>query len=593
MTSDVMLPWTYDWRFVILSAAIALFSAYAALDFAERVIGSTGWWGRVWILGGGFAFGSGIWSMHVVGMLGVHLPLTVVYDLPMVVASYVAALVGSWMAFYIVSRRRLRRVGLFAGATLVGLSISAMQYIGVAAMRLPANLHYTPWIVAASVAMAVTVSLAGLRILSRCRAEERRLRPWEKMGLAAVMGLAIAAMHSTGMCAVSFTESSSINGVVSRAIELSRLGAAVIVGGTVLIVGAALLTAMLARRLEAQTVSLEQNEARMSLLSQRVQADNQQMERLRSRVEQSDVFFRMLSEQLPVGVFEVNETGACIYKNRTWDEIFGHSNHDIFRFSTTDCPSGSWVDWFHPDDRPEVERAWARSKTTFIKIQQECRLVGSHSEPTWVRVLLWPMAGDQGFRFLGTIEDITERKRTTAETMSLLQEGRFELRTMSEALNLATLLAQACPDPPHVTLGLSELLLNGVEHGNLGISYDEKSKLVEANRFDEEIERRLAAPEFRDKRVRVRVSRSLQEIQLTITDEGAGFDWRRYTEMDGARSLDSHGRGIAMAKLFSFDRLEYRGNGNEVVAMIATTKPEPATGDLAAPPSEEEQADAA
>jgi hypothetical protein len=56
---------------------------------------------------------------------------------------------------------------------------------------------------------------------------------------------------------------------------------------------------------------------------------------------------------------------------------------------------------------------------------------------------------------------------------------------------------------------------------------------------------------------------------MTIQDEGDGFDWQKYLDFDPERAFDPHGRGIAMARMMSFDALEYQGKGNTVVLKIA------------------------
>jgi anti-sigma regulatory factor (Ser/Thr protein kinase) len=68
--------------------------------------------------------------------------------------------------------------------------------------------------------------------------------------------------------------------------------------------------------------------------------------------------------------------------------------------------------------------------------------------------------------------------------------------------------------------------------------------------------------------VEVAFAKENDEIRITITDEGEGFDWQSYLTLSPERAMDNHGRGIAMAGLLSFSRLEYRGRGNEVVAVI-------------------------
>ena len=163
------------------------------------------------------------------------------------------------------------------------------------------------------------------------------------------------------------------------------------------------------------------------------------------------------------------------------------------------------------------------------------------------------------------LQESVERGEAAAAT---LVEGRFQVRTIAEATALATLLSRACPDPERTFVGMSELLINGVEHGNLGIGYQEKSALLAAQRWADEVERRLATPEHRDKRVEVRFERDSQRIVVTITDCGAGFDWQRYLTISPDRIFHAHGRGIAMANLMSFDRLEYVAPGNRVIATV-------------------------
>lgn len=294
-----------------------------------------------------------------------------------------------------------------------------------------------------------------------------------------------------------------------------------------------------------------------------------------ARLRESEMFFRLLSEHLPIGVFEIDEEGGSLYTNKTLNTILRKDTEEIFGFSEAACQAGNWLEWFHPDDRRAMREAWEGSKDSFAQVRHECRLVPEGSDVRWVQVLLWPLASDKGFRYLGTVEDITARKQTIAHTMQLLRQGRFELQTLSEARNLAELLAHAFPDPSRTQLGLTELLVNGVEHGNLDISYAEKSSLLEEGRLDDEMARRLALPENFGKRVCVSMERSATELQMTIADDGKGFDWHRYLALDDVRADDSHGRGIAMSKCISFDRLEYRDPGNQVTVStrLAPTDP--------------------
>jgi CheY-like chemotaxis protein/anti-sigma regulatory factor (Ser/Thr protein kinase) len=165
-------------------------------------------------------------------------------------------------------------------------------------------------------------------------------------------------------------------------------------------------------------------------------------------------------------------------------------------------------------------------------------------------------------------EALQQKLAEHGNTLQLMTSAEFSLRTVEEAGALAALLAQATPKPENAVLGLSELLVNAVEHGNLGISYREKSALRHEDRWTEEVARRLALPENTAKRVRAVLARDEAGVSIRICDEGVGFDWREYLEFSPERAFDPNGRGIALAKMTSFDSLEYEGCGNTVVVTI-------------------------
>jgi DNA-binding response OmpR family regulator len=152
----------------------------------------------------------------------------------------------------------------------------------------------------------------------------------------------------------------------------------------------------------------------------------------------------------------------------------------------------------------------------------------------------------------------------------LLTAAQFELSTLEEARSLATHIAQYFPRPPRVVSGIVEILVNAIEHGNLGLGYADKSELLKNAAWESEVERRLELPEYRDKRARAYLRLLHDRTVLTVTDEGAGFDWRPFLEIQPERVFDLHGRGIAMSRLMNFDKLEFVGNGNEVVLTVFT-----------------------
>ncbi len=163
---------------------------------------------------------------------------------------------------------------------------------------------------------------------------------------------------------------------------------------------------------------------------------------------------------------------------------------------------------------------------------------------------------------------LSELNRHNA-ALGAMRHCQLAVRTLGEAEDAASMLASCFPDPERVVTGLMELLVNAVEHGNLGITYEEKHTLLQENRWRAELDRRAQLPEHIGKTVEVIYQRKAEGYLVQITDAGPGFDWQRYWHINPARATASHGRGIARARLMAFDRLAYNEKGNSVTAMVS------------------------
>ncbi|MBF0379656.1 MAG: response regulator [Magnetococcales bacterium] len=163
--------------------------------------------------------------------------------------------------------------------------------------------------------------------------------------------------------------------------------------------------------------------------------------------------------------------------------------------------------------------------------------------------------------------NISTKKITSL--MALKQKWQLQFKNIDDVNNITTIMAQAYPNPQRVMTGLHELLLNAVEHGNLEITYREKTLLNRKGTWAKELERRLTMPEYVDRIVDVQFTRDDKEITVIIKDQGKGFDWRPYMDFAPERAFDNHGRGIALSNHISFDRLEFLGTGSEVKAIVS------------------------
>lgn len=159
---------------------------------------------------------------------------------------------------------------------------------------------------------------------------------------------------------------------------------------------------------------------------------------------------------------------------------------------------------------------------------------------------------------------------TVAVPIASILSATFRFRSLTDVDSISKIIASFYPAASSVIVGIRELMLNAVEHGNLGITYEEKTALIRTSCWEQEIEQRLRQPAHIGKEARALIERGQNALILTIEDEGVGFDWTRYLEIDPGRVRDPHGRGIALAQAADFDSLTYKAPGNKVVCTKQT-----------------------
>jgi anti-sigma regulatory factor (Ser/Thr protein kinase) len=135
--------------------------------------------------------------------------------------------------------------------------------------------------------------------------------------------------------------------------------------------------------------------------------------------------------------------------------------------------------------------------------------------------------------------------------------------------NLVQLGLIQAEDKMGIQLALSELIVNAIEHGNCGITYEEKTEAM--NRGLSVVDLVLDKckdPEISGKRVLFTWESDPEKTVFVIHDEGEGFDVAAAKKKaDDQDPLSSHGRGIRMAELFCRN-LTYNEKGNKVTLSI-------------------------
>jgi len=192
---------TYNPWLVALSVVVAILVSYTALRLAGRVGGAERRAARLWLVGGGVSMGIGIWSMHFIGMLAFSVPIPLRYNVLTTLASLVIAMLTSAFALSISSRSNLSLARLGISSIFMGAGICAMHYTGMAAIQIMPVIRYSPLLVAASIAIAISASFVALWLFFRLRSGQSALMRLARAAAAVVMGFAIAGMHYTAMAA--------------------------------------------------------------------------------------------------------------------------------------------------------------------------------------------------------------------------------------------------------------------------------------------------------------------------------------------------------------------------------------------------------
>lgn len=117
-----------------------------------------------------------------------------------------------------------------------------------------------------------------------------------------------------------------------------------------------------------------------------------------------------------------------------------------------------------------------------------------------------------------------------------------------------------------IRLALREMMINAIEHGNLGIDFEEKTTLTNNNNYLQIILSRQNDPQFKDRKVTIDSSIDPEKVIYRIHDEGRGFNYGdiiKRIENEMNKNAIAHGRGITIAKKV-FDEVNYNEQGNEV-----------------------------
>jgi len=229
---------TYDPYLITLSVLIAVVGSYTGLRLARRLQAKRGAARKALLSAASVAIGSGIWSMHFVGMLALELPVTIDYDVLLTLVSVLLAILVTGVGLHIASFGEVTTKKLVAAGTFMGLGISTMHYVGMAAVRANCVISYSVGLVATSVLVGIGASVLALWLGFNLKG-----RKYALAAAAVVMGLAISGMHYTAMAAATFLPVETLI-TFSAPVLGPHLLAIVVAVATFLIFGMTLLIAL-------------------------------------------------------------------------------------------------------------------------------------------------------------------------------------------------------------------------------------------------------------------------------------------------------------------------------------------------------------
>ncbi|MGV0028825.1 sensor histidine kinase [Phormidesmis priestleyi] len=321
---SVDLAISTDFRLLIMSVVVSIVGSYTALDMTQQISLSQGQARQWWLMGGGLTLGISIWAMHFTAMLADQYPIPVRYDLKIVLFAIATAALGSGLGLWILSRQKeLGWVPWLIGSVFIGMTIAAMHYLSMVALRLTATQIYDPWWVTVSCLTSIALSMVALKLTFSPQLTLSFHQCLRTVVSALIMGGAISGMHYIGMGGICFRARAI---VVSQVGTIDRSLLTIVIGiAALLVLTLALVASFFGRRLSAELIrvsTLRQSEERLEqLVYLRTQELEQEKQASEAANEMKSAFLANMSHELRTPLTSIIGFSSVLLK-----QIFGSLN---------------------------------------------------------------------------------------------------------------------------------------------------------------------------------------------------------------------------------------------------------------------------
>ena len=432
---DNVISGQYSLGLVVVSVSVAILASYVAFAYSERYRTNQGYIQTIWLTIGSIVMGMGVWCMHFIGMMAYQLPLPVNYDIQITLLSMIPAILAAVAMHVVISKQDLNHKASIIGGILMGAGIGTMHYSGMMAMRFDGYMAYDPIIFSFSIVVAIILSIFALslkHILEKLNLNNARIPVF----CCGIMGVAISAMHYTGMASTVFISEATLS---IGAFDLSHdnhLEISLIMAfAALIIIGLAFIGVLIDRRF-----TLAESQAKYS----------------KTRLE-------AVMENVMDGIITINSEGVILDFNPAAEIIFGYRLEEI---------EGKKIETLM-DDKISIKHdqfikgylRTGKSKVVGAKSELTAKHKDGHIFP--IEIAITEMWIDGTSNFVASCRDISQRKNNEDEMAKMLAQQTKQATEASEANKMKSgFLANMSHElrtPLNVIMGITELLKDDAE----------------------------------------------------------------------------------------------------------------------------------